>query len=229
MDLTSKRIVITGAFGALGEQVVDMALAAGARVAAVDYAPAEGRPQKENLLQLGGVDLTSPDAAQEAFTAINKEFGGIDGLVNIAGGFAWESFTDSTIDTWDKMYNINVRTAVLACHSALPFMQGESDASIVNISAFSALRSEMGVAAYTASKAGVAKLTESLADEFKGKVRVNAVLPTILDTPINRRDMPDADFSAWVAPAELGQVILFLLSPMASAVTSALLPVRGRI
>ena len=229
MDLTSKRIVITGAFGALGSQVADMALAAGAKVAAVDYAPAEGRPEKDNLLQLGGVDLTSAESAQKAFAAVNKEFGGIDGLVNIAGGFAWETFAGSTIDTWDKMYNINVRTAVLACQSALPFMGGESDASIVNISAFSSLRSEMGVAAYTASKAGVAKLTESLADEFKGKIRVNAVLPTILDTAINRRDMPEADFSTWVAPTELGQVILFLLSPLASAVTGALLPVRGRV
>ena len=229
MNLAGKRIVVTGAFGSLGKQVVTMALAAGAKVAAVDYAPAEGQQQQDGLVLLGGADLTSVESAQAAFAEAKQQLGGIDGLVNIAGGFAWETFAGSGVDTWDKMYNINLRTAVIACQSAVPFMLEETGAAIVNISANSALMSEMGVAAYTASKAGVAKLTESLADEFKAKIRVNAVLPTIIDTPVNRNDMPDADYSAWVSPQELGNVILFLLSPEASAVTGALLPVKGRV
>ncbi len=229
MSLNSKRIVVTGAFGALGSQVVEMALAAGAKVAAIDFASAEGRPQKQNLLQIGGIDLTSEESAQRAFSETEQQLGGIDGLVNIAGGFAWEAFAGNNIETWDKMYNLNVRTAVLATQAALPFLLNQANAAIVNISANSALKSEAGVAAYTASKAGVAKLTESLADEFKGKLRVNAVLPSIIDTPVNRQDMPDADYSSWVAPQELGNVILFLLSPAASAVTGALVPVKGRV
>lgn len=227
MNLSGKRIVITGAFGGLGKQVVTMALAAGATVAAVDFAPAEGQPAQTNLLHFGGVDLSRAEAGAEVFAQAAAAMGGIDGLVNLAGGFTWETFAGSSVDSWDKMYAINVKTAVIACQSALPLLS--AGASIVNVSANSALKAPMGVAAYTASKAGVAKLTESMADELKGKVRVNAVLPTIIDTPINRKDMPDADFSSWVAPEELGHVILFLLSPQASAVTGALLPVAGRV
>lgn len=229
MSMNGRRIAITGAMGALGRGVVNSALEQGAKVIAIDYAPADSSLEQDNLVQLGGVDLTNPEAAQKAFAEAAASFGGLDGLVNIAGGFTWEMFAGSSIESWDKMYNINVRTAVISCQSALPFLSEGNQASIVNISANSALKSETGVAAYTASKAAVAKLTESLADEYKGKVRVNAVLPSIIDTPINRKDMPDADYSTWVSPAELANVILFLSSVQASAVTGALLPVIGRV
>ncbi|GAB3101788.1 SDR family NAD(P)-dependent oxidoreductase [Aestuariicella hydrocarbonica] len=229
MSMNGRRIVITGAFGALGRGVVSSALEQGAKVIAMDYAPADSAFDQENLVQLGGVDLTQPDAAQQAFQKAADSFGGFDGLINIVGGFVWEMFDGSNIDSWEKMFSINVRTAVISCQSALPFLSAGNQASIVNISANSIYKCETGVAAYTASKAGVAKLTESLADEYKGKVRVNAVLPSIIDTPINRKDMPDADYSTWVTPAELANVILFLSSVQASAVTGALVPVVGRV
>lgn len=223
-----KRIVITGAFGSLGQKVVSMALSSGAKVAAIDYADSSTQAPQDNLMVIGNIDLTDTQQGQRAISRVVDEWGGIDGLVNIAGGFTWEMFADSEIDSWDRMYNINIRTAVIACQAALPYLR-QTSGSIVNISAFTALRSETGVAAYTASKAGVARLTESLADELKGNVRVNAVMPTIIDTPVNRKDMPDADYSSWVSPEELGNVILFLLSDNASAVTGALLPVKGRV
>lgn len=229
MDLAGKSIVVTGAFGGLGNQVVQMALAAGAVVAAVDYAPVPKDAVHTNLHSFGGVDLTSESAAAKAFEQAASALNGIDGLINIAGGFTWETFAEGAIDSWVKMFDINLRTAVVASQAALPYLLGKPGSSIVNIGANSAQKSEMGVAAYTASKAGVAKLTESLADEFKGKVRVNAVLPSVIDTAVNRRDMPEADFSRWVQPEELGRVILFLASDHASAVTGALVPVVGRV
>ncbi|NIB44120.1 SDR family NAD(P)-dependent oxidoreductase [Pseudomaricurvus alkylphenolicus] len=229
MDLVGKRIIVTGAFGGLGRQVVDMALAAGAAVAAVDYAPAPTGATELQLHSFGGVDLTSESAAAHAFEQAVSALGGLDGLINIAGGFTWETFAEGAVDSWVKMFDINLKTAVIASHAAMPYLLQQSAGSIVNIGANSAQKSEMGVAAYTASKAGVAKLTESLADEYKSRVRVNAVLPSIIDTEINRRDMPDADFSLWVQPQELGQVILFLSSDQASAVTGALVPVVGRV
>lgn len=229
MSYSGYRIAITGAFGTLGQAVVAMALEAGARVAAIDYATASPLQQRDGLHILGGVDLTSAEGARQAFAQAADALGGLDSVVNIAGGFVWETFAGSTIESWDKMYSINVRTAVNSLQAALPWLLQDSRASVVNISANSALKSGMGVAAYTASKAAVAKLTESLADEFKGRIRVNAVLPSIIDTPVNRADMPAADFSSWVSPDELARVILFLISPSASAVTGALIPVVGRV
>jgi|TARA_R110001583_G_scaffold187287_1_gene348471 NAD(P)-dependent dehydrogenase (short-subunit alcohol dehydrogenase family) len=224
-----RRIVITGAFGILGAAVLDLALASGATVAAVDYVTPDSSDDREGLYTFSGIDLGDPSAAAACMTAAAEKMGGIDSLINIAGGFIWENFANSNIDSWDKMFHINVRTTVNASQAALDFLLQSGSASIVNISANNALKSVAGVAAYTASKAAVAKLTESLADEFKAKIRVNAVLPSVIDTPLNRRDMPNADSSAWVTPAELANVILFLTSPNSSAVTGALLPVTGRV
>ena len=130
--------------------------------------------------------------------------------------------------TWERMYKLNVATAVAASRAAVPHLT-ETKGAIVNVGAASALRSDAGMGAYAASKQGVMKLTESLSAELKGKVRVNAVLPSILDTPQNRKDMPNADPAKWVAPTELAAVMLFLASDEASAVTGALVPVVGRV
>jgi len=124
---------------------------------------------------------------------------------------------------------MNVRTALIATRSVLPLLKA-SKGAVVNVGANAAAKAGAGMGAYAASKAGVARLTEALAEELKDEgVRVNAVLPSIIDTPANRADMPDADFSRWVSPENLAQVIAFLLSPDATAVTGALLPVIGRV
>ena len=121
------------------------------------------------------------------------------------------------------------RTVVAASMAALPHLP-DGRGRIVNIGANSALKAGAGVGAYTASKAGVMRLTESLAEELKPRgITVNALLPSIIDTPPNRADMPDADFDRWVKPEQLAEVIVFLLSDAASAITGALIPVTGRV
>jgi NAD(P)-dependent dehydrogenase (short-subunit alcohol dehydrogenase family) len=154
--------------------------------------------------------------------------GGIDALFNIAGGFIWRKLGDGDASAWDRMYAINLKTAVNACAAALPHLVAAQGA-IVNVGAAGAVKAGAGFGAYAAAKAGVHKLTESLAEELKGKVRVNAVLPSILDTAQNRRDMPSADRSAWVQPDDLARVMLFLASDDARAVTGALVPVTGEV
>ena len=227
MQLDNRRVAVTGGFGALGAATVLAALSAGARVVAIDRsaAPTGGIG---GATCLGGVDLADMHAANEALAAAAKAMGGLDGLVNIAGTFRYETVAGGDPDTWDLMYRINLRTAVLASQAALEHLQ--AGGRIINIGAASALKAGAGVAAYTASKSGVMRLTEALADELKDRdITVNALLPSIIDTAPNRADMPKADFSRWVKPQQLADVIVFLLSGQASAITGALIPVTGRI
>jgi NAD(P)-dependent dehydrogenase (short-subunit alcohol dehydrogenase family) len=229
MELQGKRIAVTGAFGALGAAMVEGAIAAGARVAAIDRAPAPASIAT-NVTAIGGVDLADANAAKTAIDAAAKALGGLDGLVNIAGTFRWETLADGSADTWDLLYRVNLRTAVAASKAAIPHLSTSNAGRIVNISAAGSVKAGAGMGAYAASKSGVARLTEALAEELKDKaITVNAVLPSIIDTAANRADMPKADFSRWVTPAQLAGVIVFLLSDRASAVTGALLPVTGRV
>jgi 3-oxoacyl-[acyl-carrier protein] reductase len=149
--------------------------------------------------------------------------------MNIAGAFSFETVAEGDPRTWQRLYAINVLTALNASRAAIPHLGTSGTGRIINIGAMGALQAGAGMGPYAASKAGVHRLTEALAAELKGKVTVNAVLPSTIDTPANRRDMPNADFSKWVTPDELANVILFLASDAASAVTGALLPVSGRV
>ena len=231
MNLEGKRVAVTGAFGSLGVAVVNTLQTAGARVAAIDRADAP--PQSASLGNahlFGGVDLGAADAAQTTLTAAAQALGGIDALVNIAGAFRWEKLESGSLDTWDLLYRINLRTAVAATKAALPFLIESRAGRIVNIGAMGATKAAAGMGAYAASKAGVAKLTEALAEELKDRgITVNALLPSTIDTPPNRADMPKADFERWVKPTQLADVIVFLLSDQASAITGALIPVAGRV
>jgi NAD(P)-dependent dehydrogenase (short-subunit alcohol dehydrogenase family) len=223
--MQGKVVVITGAFGILGRAAVARARELGATVAQIDFAPASGGA---DALTQGGVDLSKADAAAKAIAAVKAKAGRIDALLNIAGGFVWTTVADTDEAVWQRMFTLNLQTAVNACRAATPHL-AETGGAIVNVGANSAVKAAAGMSPYAASKAGVHKLTESLAEELKGKVRVNAVLPSIIDTPTNRKDMPDADFASWVTPAELANVLLFLASSEASAVTGALVPVTGRV
>lgn len=218
-SLGGLRVVVTGGHGALGRVVADELRARGALVATLD----RGGPQ--------GVDLTDTASTAAGLLAAAASLGGgIDGLVNIAGGFAWEALDGGSVDTWDRMYQMNLRTAVVASQQALPWLKASARASIVNVGALAAGKAAAGMGAYAASKAGVARLTEALAEEHKAQgLRVNAVLPSTLDTPANRASMPEADPTRWVVPAKLAAAIAFLLSDEASEITGALIPVAGRV
>lgn len=229
MNLEGKNVAITGAFGTLGAAVVQAALAAGARVAAIDRAAAPPMPLGDATL-FGGVDLGDFASAQATLDKVAQTLGGLDALVNIAGAFRWETLADGNLDTWDLLYRVNLRTAAAASKAALPHLVKRGSGRIVNIGAGAASKAGAGMGAYAASKAGVARLTEALAEELKDqRITVNAVLPSIIDTPPNRADMPKADFDRWVKPEQLGDVIVFLLSDKAAAITGALLPVSGRV
>jgi len=226
--MEGKIIVVTGASGALGKVVVATALAKGARVAAIDHAASTMKATPDRI-ELGGVDLTDASEAKKAIDAVASHFGKLDALVNIAGGFAFETAAEGDPKTWQRMYALNVLTALNASRSAIPHLSASGAGRIINVGAMGALQAGAGMGAYAASKAGVHRLTEALAAEWKGKITVNAVLPSTIDTAANRASMPNADFAKWVRPKELADVILFLASDAASAVTGALLPVNGRV
>ena len=224
--MAERVIAVTGGHGALGRAVVEAALADGLKVAVIDHA---GGPAPEGVLELGGVDLTDADAAGRAVEAVAHRFGRLDALLNIAGGFVWQTVDDAE-PAWDRMHARNLKTALNTSRAALPWLKRSDEGRIVNVGANGALKSAAGMGAYAASKAGVHRLTESLAEELKAtSVTVNAVLPSILDTAQNRADMPDADPARWVRPADLARVMLFLASPESRAVTGALIPVVGRV
>lgn len=225
--LKDKTIVVTGANGIAGNAMVNTTINKGAKVIAIDYADmANTNPQ---VSCYGGADLTDTSTTSALFNKIAEEHGSIHGLVNIAGGFCWETLAGSDLSNWGKMFQINVMTAVNATSAALPHL-AEQNAKIVSIGANGATKAGAGFGPYAASKAGVAKLTESLAEELKPKgICVNAVLPSVIDTPTNRKDMPDEDFSTWVTPEKLSEVLCFLLSDEADAITGSLIPVTGKV
>ncbi|MGL5839286.1 MAG: SDR family oxidoreductase [Sphingorhabdus sp.] len=223
----AKFTLVSGAAGVLGQAVVTALADAGWTVAALDVSAA---PVSGAALSVTSVDLADGQAVAEAVASVKETFGRLDGLVNVAGGFRWEALADGSVDTWDLMYQINLRTAVQLSKACLPLLGEQGGGAIVNIGAGAAVKATTGMGAYAASKSGVARLTEALADELKDQnIRVNAVLPSIIDTPANRNNMPDADFAKWVSPAALASVVAFLLSDDAQAITGALLPVTGRL
>lgn len=231
--VAGKSILITGAFGALGAATAVAAGKAGARVALVDRAPEAPAGLLESCgpesTALGGIDLTLPADAAAAVEAAQRHLGSLDVLINIAGAFRWQTVADGDPSTWDLMFAINLKTALNTSRAALPFLRKSAAGRIINIGANTAIKAAAGMGAYTASKAGVHRLTESLAEELKSEgITVNAVLPSVIDTPANRADMPKADFSTWVTPAAMAAVILFLASNEAQPITGALLPVLGR-
>lgn len=231
--LKDRIVIVTGAFGALGRVTARSLASQGAKLALVDAAPAPPQELASEFsahLLLPGTDLADAEATQAMVARVVAHFGALDAAVNIAGGFRWETVAEGDPATWDLLYTMNLKTALHVCRASLPHLLGRPQARIVNVGAGAAAKAAAGMGAYAASKAAVLRLTEALAEETKDKgVTVNAVLPSIIDTPANRKDMPDADFSRWVAPQALADVIAFLLSDGARAITGAGIPVTGRV
>jgi NAD(P)-dependent dehydrogenase (short-subunit alcohol dehydrogenase family) len=182
-----------------------------------------------NAVFLPGVELADEAAAKNAIDTAQMRLEGLDVLINTAGSFRWQTVADGDSATWESQFKSNLESTLNSCRAAIPHLLSSRSGRIINVGALAALKAGAGMGAYTASKAGVHRLTESLAAELKDqRITVNAILPSIIDTPANRADMPKADFSTWVTTESLAGVILFLASEQAKDITGALLPVKGR-
>ncbi|MBI3570524.1 MAG: SDR family NAD(P)-dependent oxidoreductase [Gammaproteobacteria bacterium] len=232
-EFTGRVVIITGAAGNLGQACAQAFAQTGAKRALVDRSTgrlAPAQPASAEIMLIEGIDLADAAQAAKAVEAVRARFGRVDVLVNTAGGFAGgKKMHEDGLDVWERMQRVNLHTALNACRATVPHMLKQGGGRIVNVSARAALAGVAGLGAYGASKNAVIYLTQTLAAELKDQgINVNCVLPGTIDTPQNRRDMPQADFAKWVAPAAVADAILFLASDNARAVTGAALPVYGR-
>jgi NAD(P)-dependent dehydrogenase (short-subunit alcohol dehydrogenase family) len=235
-NFQDKIVVITGAAGNLGEAVGRAFLEAGANIVPVDRA-ADRLPElfpeligsQEHFLAVS-VDSTDPDAVRILVEQVVERFGRIDILVNTVGGYrGGKPLHETPLETLDLLLNLNVRTTFIASQAIIPGMLANGGGKIVNVAAGAGLEGKKNLSAYSASKAAVMRLTESMSAELKkSDINVNCILPGTIDTPQNRAAMPDANHSRWVAPASLADVILFLASTAARDVHGASVPVYGK-
>jgi NAD(P)-dependent dehydrogenase (short-subunit alcohol dehydrogenase family) len=232
MSHSKKVVMITGAAGNLGRAVAAAFGKADYRLVLVDLSAdglraAFGGDDADRLLAPTNL-LESHEVENTVNLALDR-FGRIDVLCNLAGGFRMgEAVHEMSDRTWDYLFDLNARTVMHAVRAVVPQMLERGSGKVVNVSAFSARKGVAQMGAYTASKAVVARLTEAMSDELRGRgINVNCVLPTIIDTPENRAAMPDADPAKWVAPDDLASVIRFLASDDARAVHGAAVPVSG--
>ena len=236
-DFTNKVVAVTGAAGNLGKATAMAFHDAGAKLALIDRRRedlsdvfADSIPEGEMCFYVSG-DLTDEQYVSEAVYAIYQNFGSFDVLVNIAGGFTMGPPVHETpVDSWDFMINLNARTVFLMSRATIPYFIDQGHGKIINIGARAALSGKPYMAPYTVSKSAVIRLTESMAEELKeiDGINVNCILPGTIDTMRNRQDMPDADFSKWVTPQALADIIVFLASEDARAINGASIPVYGR-
>jgi NAD(P)-dependent dehydrogenase (short-subunit alcohol dehydrogenase family) len=227
-------ILVTGGTGALGSAVSRAFLREGARVAVTYRDPREfeqlqraaGEPDAARLAGWQ-VDLTDAAQMQRVLGILEAQFGHIEALVHAAGGYAggtklWQ--TEPAV--FDDMLALNLRAAYVACRATLPIMLRRDRGCIVSVSARTALTQPGGSGAYVASKAALLALMHSLSQDLRGSgIRVNTILPNVIDTPANRKAMPQADFGSWSKPADIAQVIMFLCSAESQVINGAAIPV----
>ena len=228
LEFSGREAVVTGGTGALGRAVVGRLVGAGATVHVPVYAAEEldGFPyrQHEAVKLHEGLDLSVEADVAQLFGATTSLYTSI----HVAGGFAMGAIASTSLDVWDHLMRINATTCFLSCREAVKSMEGR-EGRIVNVAARPVLVPTGQMTAYTASKAAVAALTLSLAEELsESSIWVNAIVPSIIDTPANRAAMPDADHSAWPKPDEIAETITFLASPQNSVTRGALVPVYGK-
>lgn len=225
--------VVTGGTGALGAAVAARLLTAGARVhvpwildAELERFPLRGR------VSLAKVDLGSETEVVEYYRSLPALWASI----HVAGGFAMAPIAETSGSEFERLFRLNTLTAFLCCREAVrairrtaPRAGAPNGGRIVNVAARPVVRPVGGMVGYSVSKSGVAALTESLGEELRGEgILVNAVMPSIMDTPANRGAMPTADHASWPKASEVAEAIAFLASPENALTTGALLPVFGR-
>ena len=226
-------VLVTGAAGALGRAVVAHFAARGAPLALVGRDPAALAALAAEVGSAGTLALPADLLDRAAIASVVERavarFGGIEAAIHLAGGFAMgDTVHETSPATWQQMLDVNVNTMLASAAAVVPVMRRQKRGYIVNVGAASALRGTAKMGAYIASKSALMRLTESMAAELRDEgIHVNAVLPSIIDTPANRAAMPKADHNRWVAPAALADVIGFLASDAARALHGALIPVTG--
>ena len=226
-ELQDRVVLVTGATGGLGPAVVDAFLEAGASVVGVGR---QFDKRARERFRPHAADLSSPDAPDRAVRAAVEAFGRLDALVHVAGGFAGGSpVAETSDDVWEQMWTLNVRLGYRIFRAAIPEIVKSRHGRIIAVGSRAGVDPGPGVAAYSASKAALHSLVRTLALELRDQgVTVNAVLPSVIDTPANRQAMPKADFSTWVQPAVIAQQIVWLAGPQSQDVSGALLPIYGR-
>ena len=235
-NFSKQVVIVTGAAGNLGSAVVNAFEAAGATLVATDSS--SGRlsgmfPKLANTadhLLADGVDITNPEAAQAFIDETLRRFKRIDVLINTVGGYrAGTPLHETSLETFDLMMNLNVRSMLIMCRAVIPTMLKQGTGKVVNVSSPIANHGSENASAYSAAKSAVARITESMAAEYKrAGLNINAILPGTIDTPQNHAAMPEADSSTWVTPDALADVILFLSSDAAHIIQGVLLPVTGK-
>ena len=236
MAKSKRNVLITGGTGILGSAVTKAYLAQGDTVAVTYLFEEEVERFKQYNPELTEdvtflfANVTEEAEVQKTIAEFLSKFGSLDVLVNIVGGFVGGiPAAELGEDRWDFMMNLNLKSVFLCCKTTIPQMTAQSYGKIINVSARAGLKGEAGLSAYCVSKGGVRTLTESLAAEVMDSgVNVNAIMPSIMDTPANREAMPDEEHDRWVAPADVAKVICFLSSDDAIIINGAAIPVYGR-
>ena len=234
-DFSGKAVLVTGGTGALGREICHAFLRAGSLLAST-YVADSGIPEleskvgdlKKNILFIKK-DLGNEKDVQALVSEVVTKYGRIDVLANVVGGYmAGKPVIEIDEKDWDTMLNLNLKTAFLLSKHVVAQMVRQSGGKVIHTAARPGLRGAGNDAAYVASKSGVIRLVESLAEEVKSRgINVNCILPSIIDTEPNRRAMPNADFSKWVKPSEIARVILFLASEDSRPINGAAIPVYG--
>ena len=235
-ECPQKIVLITGATGNLGIVTAEAFHRMGTRTVLVDRSTERLRHHFPTLVDsadhwlAGEVDAANTESVNEMVQRAIQRFGRIDVLVNTVGGYRGGKRVDQdNLADWDFLLNINLRTALTCCRAVVPHQIRQGSGRIINIASRAALAGSGLYGAYRVSKSGVLRLTESLAEELKELgINVNCVLPGTIDTPQNRAAMPESDFSKWVPASAIADVITFLASDAARAITGAAIPVLGR-
>ncbi len=234
MGLKGKIALVTGGTGALGSVIAERFVLEDMTVA-VSYFSDEKPKQLAGTLRERGFfvksNVTVEEDVERLFTAIVDKLGRVDIVVNTVGGFlSKKQLTDISVDEWDRMMTINLKSAFLCTREALRRMKGQSYGRIVNMSAMVGLHPSPGRTAYAISKSGVSLLTEIVAQEVKGTgITINAVAPSIIKTRTNLASMPKENSSAWVKPEEIADAICYLCSDSAGAITGTTLKAYGGV
>jgi NAD(P)-dependent dehydrogenase (short-subunit alcohol dehydrogenase family) len=234
-DFAGQVVMVTGGTGNLGGPVARAFAAAAAKVILVDRNPVKQRELFPDWIDspdhwlAAPVDVTKPDEGAATVAQTVARFGRLDALVNTIGGYrAGKPVHEMDLATWDFLFDLNARSTLVMCQAAIPVMLRQGGGKIVNVAARAGLAGSANHAAYSASKAAVIRLTESMAAEVRDQgINVNCVLPGTIDTADNRAAMPKADTRKWVKPESMAEVILFLASDAARDIHGASIPVYG--